>query len=157
MSNSTDRLVESFVSKLNASGLAIQTENNTSRLSELEARLPKRLPQSFTSLLSLYSFSSFDVCGISLFAWDKASNGYLDATKGPLAEMLLPAGFVQIGRPDTGDFDAVCFDLNTPKQNREYQIVRIYHEEILCNSRVKIRGKLWPSFRKLIERVLSGS
>jgi hypothetical protein len=49
----------------------------------------------------------------------------------------LEASF-QIGRPETGDFDAVCFDLNIQKQNREYRIVQANHEEILCNFRVKI-------------------
>jgi hypothetical protein len=66
----------------------------------------------------------------------------------------LEASF-QIGRPETGDFDAVCFDLNIQKQNREYRIVQANHEEILCNFRVKIRGELWPSFRKLAEHQLS--
>jgi hypothetical protein len=34
------------------------------------------------------------------------------AAKGCLSELLLPAGFVQIGRSDAGGFDAICFDLN---------------------------------------------
>ena len=156
MSNATDQLVDSFVTKLKASGVVIRPEDNIARLDELEAQLLKRLPQSFAAFLSRYSFSTFDICGISFLDWDSTSNGYLGATKGALAELLLPAGYVQIGRPDTGDFDPVCFDLNAPRQNREYEIVRIYHEEILCNWRVKVRGKLWPSFPKLIQHVTSG-
>jgi hypothetical protein len=55
------------------------------------------------------------------------------ATKGSLSEVLLPARYVQIGRPDTGSFDAICFDSNEPAQDREYRIVQVDHEEILCN------------------------
>jgi hypothetical protein len=73
------------------------------------------------------------------------------AAKGSLSEVLFPSGYIQIGRPETGDFDAVCFDLNAQSQNREYPIVRISHEEILSNSRIRLLQKLWPSFRKLIE------
>jgi hypothetical protein len=158
MSNPTDRLIDSFVSKLKAAGMLIQPMNNTEGFDELEAKLPKRLPQSFASLLSRYSFPSFNVGGISLFAWDSVSNEYsaeAAATKGSLSELLLPAGYVQIGRPDTGVFDAICFDLNTRKQNREYQIVEVDHEDILIKWRVTVRRKLWSSFHEVVARVVS--
>jgi hypothetical protein len=158
MSNATDRLIDSFVSKVKASGIPIQPENNIQGLNELEAKLPKRLPQSFASLLSRYSFPSFDVGGISLFAWDSASNEYsakAGAVKGSFSELLLPAGYVQIGRPDTGIFDAICFDLNTRRQNREYQIVEVDHEDILIRWRITVRRELWSSFRELVDRVVS--
>jgi hypothetical protein len=120
--------------------------------------LPKRLPQSFASFLSQYSFPSFDVEGISLFGWESDSNPYTDeasAAKGSLSELLIPAGYVQIGRPDTGSFDAICFDLNDQRQNRESRIVSVDHEQILCNWRVRVSGELWSSFIKLTEGVLS--
>jgi hypothetical protein len=98
--------------------------------------------------------------GISLFAWESDSNAYAEeasAAKGSLSELLLPAGYVQIGRRDTGDFDAVCFDLNEKRQNREYRIVQVDHEDILCNWKVRVSGELWPSFTKLVDRVLSSA
>jgi hypothetical protein len=48
-------------------------------------------------------------------------------------------------------FDAICFDMTNPKQNREYGIVVADHEEILSKNTVKIRSELWPSFHKLLE------
>jgi hypothetical protein len=158
MSNSTDKLIESFVSKLRALGVPIREEDNKLRLASFEEKLPKRLPQSFTSLLSRYSFRAFDVGGISLFEWDSDLNAYTAeacATKGSLSEVMLPAGYVQIGRPDTGSFDGICFDLNESKQNREYRIVQIDHEEILCNWRVRVSREPWSSFVKLVESALS--
>jgi hypothetical protein len=156
MPNSTDKLIDSFASKLKALGIPIREEGNRNRLDHFEGKLSKRLPQSFASLLSRYSFPTFDVGGISLFDWSSDSNTYSDeaaAPKNSLSELLIPAGYVQIGRPDTGNFDAVCFDLNQSRQNREYRIVQIDHEDILCNSCVRISGELWPSFINLVETV----
>src|SRR3984893_18576300 len=154
----TDELANAFASELKAKGAIVQPEDNSSRLHDLEAKLPKRLPPSFESFLSRYSFQSFDASGISFFAWGPDSTELLEVAlpqKGSLSELLLPAGYFQIGRPDTGSFDAVCFDMNTQKQNREYGIVLADHEEILCNSRVKIRSEVWPSFRSLLEASIS--
>ena len=96
--------------------------------------------------------------GTSFFGWESASSSYIEeaaAPKGSLSELLIPAGYVQIGRPDTGSFDAVCFDLNDQRRNRECRIVRVDHEQILCNWRVRVSAELWPSFVKLAEYVLS--
>jgi hypothetical protein len=157
MSSATDQLIDQFASKLSASGVPIRPEDNASRLHALESNLPRRLPQSFTTLLSKYSFPPFDACGITFFGWEASStefSGIAPPAKGSLSELLLPAGYVQFGRPDTGDFDAVCFEIG-PNQNREYRIVQMDHEEILCNFRIKIRGELWPSFRKLVEYLIA--
>ena len=154
MSNAIDQLIDQFASKLGASGVPIRPEDNASRLRALEANLPRLLPQSFTTFLSRYSFPPFDACGITFFGWEASGtefSGIAPPAKGSLSELLLPGGYVQFGRPDTGDFDAVCFEIS-PNQNREYRIVQADHEEILCNSRIKIRAELWPSFRKLVEQ-----
>jgi len=150
----TDGLADAFASKLQSEGVAIRAEDNASRLDDLAAKIPKRLPPSFESLLSRYSFLTFDVQGISFFGWGSESTELAEvasAQSGSLSELLLPAGYFQIGGPDTGSFDATCFDMNIQKQNREYRIVLADHEEILRNHRIKIRTELWPSFRKLLE------
>lgn len=124
-----------------------------------EEKLPKRMPQSFESFLSRYSFPTFDVLGITLFGWDSDSNPYIEeasAAKGSLSELMIPAGYVQIGRPDTGDFDAICFDLNHRAPNRENRVVQVDHEDILCNWKVRVTSELWPSFVRLVESALSG-
>jgi hypothetical protein len=150
----TDKLIDSFTSKLKSRGVHVRGVDNSALLEKLEAVLPKKLPQSFESLLKRYSFPPFDAGGITFFGWESDKSELFHVSppaRGSLSERLLPAGYVQIGRPDTGDFDAVCFDLNAARQNREYRIVRADHEEILCNSRVRIVGELWPSFSKFVE------
>ena len=150
----TKQLVDAFALKFK---VAIRPEDNSLRLRELESKLLKRLPPSFESLLSRYSFVPFDASGVSFFGWGPASSELSEvssAQKGPLSALLLPAGYFQVGRPDTGSFDAICFDLNTPKQNREHRIVLVDHEEALSYSRVKIRSELWPSFRNFLETAI---
>jgi hypothetical protein len=137
----------------------IRAEDNTGRLHTFEEILAERLPQSFESLLSRYSFPAFDVLGITLFGWDPDSNNYIVealAPKNSLSESLIPAGYVQIGRPDTGDFDAICFDFNHQAQNREYRVVQVDHEGILCNWEVPVTEERWPSFIKFVKSALSG-
>ena len=154
----TDQLIDSFAEMVNRQGVPIRPEDNASRLRMLEEKLPKRMPQSFESFLSRYSFKAFDVLGITLFDWDSDANKYVveaSAPKNSLSELLIPAGYVQIGRTDTGDFDAICFDFRQQSQNREYRIVRVDHEDILCNWKVRVTGELWPSFIKLVESALS--
>lgn len=160
MPGDSHKLIDSFAAMVKDHGVPIREEGNALRLRKFEERLPKRLPQSFEDLLSRYSFPAFDVMGISIFGWDSATNAFTQeatAAKGSLSELLIPAGYVQIGRPDTGAFDAICFDLNTKSQNRECRIVQVDHEDILCNWNVRVSGEWWPSFIKLIESALASS
>jgi hypothetical protein len=158
MANSTDQLIDSFVSCLKESGMPIQPEDNSSRLAQLEATLPNRMPQSCESFLSRYSFLPFDAGGISFFGWDSMSAADVEmipTAERDMSKELVTAGYVQIGRPSTGSYDAVCFDLNAPSQNREYRIVLADHEQVLQWSRIRFLKEMWPSFRKLVERHLS--
>ena len=102
MPNATEKLIESFASKVKANGVPIRAEDNKSRLEAFEGKLPRRLAQSFAFFLSRYSFPTFDVLGITLFGWNSDLNDYMgeaSATKGSLSELMQPAGFVQIGPP----------------------------------------------------------
>ena len=153
----TDKLIDSFAAIVKGRGVQIRPADNASRLRMFQEKLPKRLLQSFESFLSRYSFPAFDVLGITLFEWNSDLNKYIveaAAPKNSLSELLIPAGYVQIGRPNSGDLDAVCFDLNRQAQNRECRVVQLDHEEILCNWRVRVTGELWPSFIKLVESAL---
>jgi hypothetical protein len=150
--STTDQLIDAFVAMVKGRGVPIRAEDNGSRLSAFEEKLPKRMPQSFESLLSRYSFPAFDVLGVTLFGWDSDSNKYIveaSAPKNSLSELLIPAGYVQIGLPDTGDFDAICFDFNRQPQNREYRVVQVDHEDILCNWKVRVTGNCGRHFSSL--------
>jgi hypothetical protein len=153
-----NELIDALAVMLGRHNVPIKGSDNLLRLGNLESKLPRRLLQSFESLLSRYSFPAFDLLGISFFEWDADTNRYIaeaSAGKSSLSELLIPAGYVQIGRPDTGNFDAICFDLNLMSNNREYRIVQIDHEDILCNWKVRVSGERWPSFLNLVEHSLA--
>jgi len=67
---------------------------------------------------------------------------------------LLPAGYVQFGKGPDLDYDPVCFDIKSSNENGEYRIVKIDHEQILCNDRVKLVAELAPTFRELVLRTI---
>jgi hypothetical protein len=115
------------------------------------------LLQSFESPIEVF-VCSLDARGISFFGWGSQSpeNSSMASTiNSDLLKLLLPSGYVEIGRPDTGDYDAVCFKLNASRQNREYRIVQADHEEIVCNSRIEIRREPWPGFCSRVEHKIS--
>jgi len=76
MSTATDKLIDSFAAMVRDHDVPIRAEDNKSRFELFEQKLPKRMPQSFESFLSRYSFPAFDVLGITLFGWDSDSNKY---------------------------------------------------------------------------------
>src|SRR5262249_14230166 len=85
----TEGLADAFASKVKSQGATIRPEDNASRLHDLTAKLPKRLPTSFESLLSRYSFSTFDAAGISFFGWGPESTELSDVAspqRGSLSE-----------------------------------------------------------------------
>src|ERR1700738_169840 len=62
---------------------------------------------------------------------------------------LLRAGFVQFGRPATGSYDPVCFDLNRNSKDGECPVVRLDHEVALMQERVQVVADLSDSFWSL--------
>jgi hypothetical protein len=157
MTSEIDHLIDRFAGMVQGLGVPILAEDNSSRLLVLKEKLPKRIPLTFESLLSRYSFPAFDLLGITLFEWVSDSTPFIAEASAPrnsLSELLIPAGYVQIGHPATGSFDAICFALNHYAHNCEYGIVQVDHEEILCNWKVRIVRELWPSFASLVESAM---
>jgi hypothetical protein len=62
---------------------------------------------------------------------------------------VLQAGYIQFAKGPDLDYDAVCFDVSSRKKNGDSRIVKIDHEEILCNNRVKVVAEVAPSFEQL--------
>jgi SMI1 / KNR4 family (SUKH-1) len=156
------QLVDQFAGKLSSSGVQINQIDSAPWIEVFERKLPRSLPSSFRLFVTRYSFECFDLGGVTFFGNTGRTNNGDDlvvASLGDkyLSETLLPAGYIQIGQPETGDYDPICFDTNKPAQNREFPIVRINHEEVLCNYRIKITEQIADSFFRLIEDFLRGS
>ena len=67
-----------------------------------------------------------------------------------LAATLVPNGYFPFGKgPDT-DYDPVCFDFRHRQRNGDCRIVKVAHEEILCNYHIREIAELAPNFRSLV-------
>ncbi len=119
-------------------------------LRTLEVKLPKRFPASFRSLLTRYAFPSFDAGGLSFFSnTGTASDDELSVAifnDRNIAAATLKAGYIQFARPETQSYDPVCFDARRASSNREFPLVRLDHEEILCRERIVVTATLADSF-----------
>jgi hypothetical protein len=185
MSQKTIELIDSFVHAANQSGLQprlcdevpaqlrksdsnedgfcewqIREVAATPWLTAIHSRLPEPLPDSFLSLITRYVFLDFEVGPIHLFAntgleiWEEFTFSIFRDKA--LTETLFPAGFIHFARvPGGASYDPICFDTNVKTKAREWPIVQIDHEEILCRSRLRVVGRLKDSFRALIEDVVN--
>jgi hypothetical protein len=123
---------------------------------EFEAKLPGRLPRSYRSFASRYLFPAFEVGPVTLFAntggavpeqWELVQAAFLDEA---LSAPLLAAGFVQFGRPSTGSYDPVCFDLNKRTNAGECPVIQVDHEAALQGLGIRVVAELAPSFLALV-------
>jgi hypothetical protein len=117
-------------------------------------KLPARFPPLYECLILNYRWAEVDLKLYRLLANPPGPdlNGLLAGIlkDSILSSRLLLAGYIQFGMgPDT-DYDPVCFDLSSRKKNGDYGIVKINHEEVLCNDRVKVVAELAPTFEDLI-------
>jgi hypothetical protein len=144
-------LVDRFASQINAT-----LAPDINWVDNLEARMERRFPASFRSLIRRYEFAPFDLAGVSFFGNMRAAQNQdtelrFAALEPVLGNWLCARGFIAIGRPDTGDFDRICFDTNTRVSNHEYRIVRIDHESVFCSKQARVTEVLAPSFYKFIQ------
>ena len=156
----TDALIVAFVEALRTRGAAVSSGDNAGLLERLELELDVRLPDSYRSLVARFDYGSINVGGITLYGTTPSDDyeAVHDAAVNDrvLYDVVRAAGFVPIGRPETGSYDPVCFDTRRAVAHHEYPIVRLDHEQALCHSRVKITGPLAGSLRELVTRYLDG-
>jgi hypothetical protein len=133
-------------------------ETSPSSLDPLYAKLPARFPPLYERLVLSYRWAEVDLGICRLLANPLGpdlsrllSEMMLDKA---LAENLIPAGYIQFGKGTDMDYDPVCFDIKSRSNFKDYKIVKIDHEEILCHDRVKVVAELAPSFRQLVLRTI---
>jgi hypothetical protein len=123
-------------------------------LDPLYAKLPARFPPLFEQLVLSYRWAEVDLGSFRLLANPPGTDlggllAEIERDKA-LTESLVPAGYVKFGKGPDMDYDPVCFDIKSRTKSKDYRIVKIDHEQILCNSRVKVVAELAPSFRQLM-------
>jgi hypothetical protein len=126
------------------------------RVRLLERKLPMPFPPAYRSLISRYAFPAFEAGRIFLFG-NTGESAYYDLSEKLFADehmskILMANGFLQFGNPQEGDYDPVCFD--TRNGVEEPPIVRLDHEDILCNSRIRITEEIANSFSDFLRESL---
>jgi hypothetical protein len=125
-------------------------------LAPFEQNLPFRLPPSYRSLLLRYRFPAFQVGTVELFGNldGQSDRDFVVASINDrwLSSVARAGGFIHIGRPESGSYDPVCFDFRQRTKSGEAPIVRLDHEEILCNDAIRVLETIAPSFLELLAR-----
>jgi hypothetical protein len=148
--------IKAAVTRLEATGEPFDVLESADWIAAVEDKLGRRLPNSFRCLVTGFAFPEFDIGGVTIFS-NLNDGSLMDITVAPFADRfmspwLLSRGYVQFGKPDTGNYDPVCFDYS--EGQREPPIVVLDHEDILLeHKRVRIR-KLADSFLDLLEKGL---
>jgi len=153
-----DVIIDRFVERLTGEGLRFETIASAPWIARFEERLPARLPRSFSSLVKRYRFPTFQFKGVSFFS-NLGTDDEEDLVKAVVKDKHLGAavanGFVQIGRPDTGSYDLVCFNTRE-RRGAECPMVALDHEELLQHNRVRINHNVAESFAELVREHPAG-
>ena len=125
-----------------------------SRLEPLYAKLPARFPKLYERLILSFRWAEVDLETFRLLANPPGPDlsGLLQEVSKDqfLSNVLLRNGFVPFGKGPDVDYDPVCFDISSRAKNGDCRVVKIDHEEILCNSRIRIVREMAESFEKLV-------
>lgn len=131
----------------------VRVNTPASALEELYKGLPDRFPRLFERLILSYRWAEVDLESYRLLAnpLGEGLSGFLAQAQKDAAlwNALVPVGYIQFGKGPDVDYDPVCFDTKS-KRNGESRIVKIDHEQILCNNRVKVVAELAASFEDLV-------
>jgi len=134
------------------------TRTDPSLLEPIYSKVPAHFPRLYEQLVLSYRW---DVIYLDTFSLlqnppGRDLSGLLGAMSRDRAiwDALIPAGYIQFGRGPDMDYDPVCFEIKSRTQEGDYRIVKIDHEEILCNDRLKIVAELAPSFESLMRQTI---
>lgn len=142
-------------------GAYLTPTTDATMLDPLYSMLPARFPLLYERLVLSYRWAEVDLGSFRLLANPPGPD-----LSGLLGEMLkdkflsahlLKNGYIPFGKGPDIDYDPVCFDLKSRKKNREFRIVKIDHEEILCNEKIKVVAELAPTFERLVEDTIESA
>lgn len=150
-------IIDEFVARVDPQGQIFRRIESAEWVETLELKLPKRFPVSYRSLITRYAFSPFVAGGLSFFA-NTGADSLEELSKAIfndriIAEVSLKAGYIQFARPAGGSYDPVCFDARKSESNREFPIVRLDHEAILCHNRIHVTETVANSFYRFVARI----
>jgi len=154
-------LIDRFVEMALQSGAQITAIKTAPWIEALEQKLAIRFPVSFHSLVSRYEFEPFEISDISFFG--NTGTGSADEMtvaifRDPIiAQITQTHGYIQFARLAGGSYNPICFDTNQKKQNHEYPIVQIDHEQMLIHDRIEKPALKAASFHHFVANVIENN
>ena len=137
----------------------VRISTDVSALESLQSRLPARLPKLFERLLLNFRWAEVDLDLYTLTAnplGNDLSRWLSEASRDKfLWNFHLRSGYIPFAKGHDMDYYRIRFETKSRKKGDECRIVKIDHEEVLCNERIKIVSELAPSFRSLVERTIA--
>lgn len=151
-------LIDRFVLLIDPAGKDFRRVEHAPWIDAVETKLPRRLPASFRSLVTRYVFPPFMVGGLDFFA-NRGAESHDEFSVAIfqdrlIADATLKSGYIQFARPEGGGYDPICFNSNHSTNNREFPIVQIDHEDILCRDRVREVATISKSFHWFVTDLL---
>ena len=150
---SIHELIDKFVNLLDERGSLFCRIESAPWIEGFETNLPRQLPASFRSLVTRYTFPGFVIAGISFYenkgvdSPDELSAIFKDRI---MAGVMLKGGYIQFARPESGSYDPICFAARRPVKKREFPVVRLDHEAILCRGEIRVVSTPAESFYRLV-------
>jgi hypothetical protein len=139
----------------------VKVTTDRSCLDPLYAKLPSRFPPLFERLVLSYRWADVDLKTFTLLANPRGpdlSRFFDQISKDPgLWEALIPAGYIRFGQGPDLDYDPICFNIRSRRKNGDCRVVKIDHEEILCNNRVKVVAELALGFEELVRQTIESA
>jgi hypothetical protein len=150
-------VMDRFAERLKGAGLLIGPADQTPWINALEFDLGHRLPKTYGDFVRRYAFRPFEWEALSFFGNSEADdqlNLHVAARADPaIWRATRKARLLQFGRPATGIYDPICFDLRT--SHHEPAIVQLDHEAILIKDRIRLVRQIAPGFVALAESLLA--
>lgn len=141
--------------------LVIHQMTDASALEAIYENIPIRFPSLLEKLLLTYRWYGADTGLFRIFPnppgsdfSEFISNMQRDNV---MFDTCLKNGFVMFGLGPDMRHDAVCFDVRKSTHGRKYPVVKLDHEQILCNSRIKIIEVLSENFYELVRLVIEST
>ncbi len=135
----------------------IRVETDPSCLDALYAKLPARFPHLYEQLVLSYRWAEVDLERFTLLANPPGEGLELLLEQihrdKHLTKILESNGYMRFAKGPDIDYDPVCFDLRHRRPG-DFRIVKLDHEEILCNSRIREVAELASSFRELVLKTI---
>jgi hypothetical protein len=110
-------------------------------------------PRLFLELLEHHSFKAFDAGGVRIHSNLRGEEENLEELLSDkiLTQALCEAGFSPFGRPSTGNYDRICFDMRRGGRLADAPVVVMDHEFILSHNRIPKARPLTVGLMQLFE------